>query len=304
MPVDQFQYLTLQQLEALVYLVQERTFANAAQRMGLTQPSISKHIKNLEILIDAAIIDRTRPGIALTTEGRILYAYARRMLKLREEAREKIVHAKDASTRHIFTGASSIPAAYILPQALSALREKHPALMVHIRAGDSHDIMDMVAAEQVEIGFIGRSTSDKRFMCEPIWEDTLVLVAHKDHPAVRSIGKTTLNDLPFIGREAGSGTRSIIETHFTPCAGRPALNVISEMGSSEAVKEALLAGLGVSIISVHAVRRELAQGLLVRLTWQGFPLSRNIFMVCKRHFKALDQHTMFMQFMRAFKLDE
>jgi len=294
----------MQQLEALVLLVEERTFARAALKMSLTQPSISKHIKNLEGLINTAIIDRGRPGIVLTNEGKILYAYARRILKLRHEAREKIMHAKDATFRHIFTGASTIPGSYILPRALSVIRERHPQLMVHIRSGDSHDILEMVAADQVEIGFIGQGTQDKRFCCEPIWKDTLVLVAGKDHPAAHSHDISDLTDLPFIGRESGSGTRSIIETSLKSAAEDSGLHVISEMGSSEAVKEAVLAGLGVSILSMHAIRRELEQGLILCMPFPGFPLTRDIFMVLKKQFKPLKHHELFIECMRAFNLDE
>jgi DNA-binding transcriptional LysR family regulator len=301
MPYDQFQHLTMQQLEALALLVEERTFARAAQRMGLTQPSISKHIKNLEGLINAPIIDRSRPGIVLTHEGRILHAYARRILRLRDDAREKIVQNRDMSFRHISTGASTIPGSYILPHALSALRDHHPQLIVHIRSGDSQDILEMVAAEQVEIGFIGRGTPDKRFNCEPIWKDTLVLVAVKDHPAARSQDIASLADLPFISREIGSGTRSIIETRLKADDRWSGFNIVSEMGSSEAVKEAVLAGLGVSFLSIHAIRRELSQGLLRRVAWPGSPLSRDIFMVYKKQFKLLPRHDAFMACMRAFK---
>jgi len=297
---DQLQHLTMQQLEALVLLVEERTFARAAKRMNLTQPSISKHIKNLEGLVDAPIIDRGSPGIALTSEGKILLAYARRILRLRDEAREKIVHTQDTTHRHIFVGASTIPGSYILPRALSVLRDRYPQLMVHVRSGDSHEILDMVAADQVEIGFIGRETQDKRFTGEPVWQDTLVLVAGRDHPASGASDITQLDGLPFIGREAGSGTRSIIESHLKAASGISGLTIISEMGSSEAVKEAVMAGMGVSILSMHAIRRELAQGLLVQVPCAGFPLTRDIFMVCRKQFKRTSHHDLFLECMRSF----
>ena len=230
-----------------------------------------------------------------------MHAYARRILRLRDEAREKIAQTRDNTFRHISTGASTIPGSYIMPHALSALRDRYPQLIVHIRSGDSHDILEMVAADQVEIGFIGRGTADKRFSCEPIWKDTLVLVAGKDHQAARSKDIANLADLPFISREIGSGTRTIIETRFKAEDRWSGFNVVSEMGSSEAVKEAVLAGLGVSFLSVHAVRRELSQGLLKRVAWPGSPLSRDIFMVYKKQFKPLPRHDIFMTCMRAYR---
>jgi len=152
----------------------------------------------------------------------------------------------------------------------------------------------------VEIGFIGRETQDKRFSAEPIWEDTLVLVAGKGHPAAGASDITELSGLPFIGREAGSGTRSIIETHLKAAMGTTGLTLIGEMGSSEAVKEAVMAGMGISILSVHAIRRELEQGLLRIIACAGFPLKRDIFMIFRKQFKPSRHHDLFLECMRSF----
>lgn len=299
---DQFQHITMQQLEALVHLFEERNFSRAATSMGLSQPSISKHIKNLEIFIDAGVIDRSQPGISLTAEGKILLGYARRILKLRDEAREKILHFKNPGAGHIFVGASTIPATYILPSVLSALQASHPTLMVHLRAGDSDDVLEMIMNDQVEIGFIGRRITDKKLVCEPLWKDRLLLVAHRDHPRARTSLRnlSEIDSLPFIGREKGSATRSIWEAYLRDNAGGVALNIVSEMGSSEAVKEALIAGLGVSIISRHAVKRELEHGLLVSLPLPGPPLERDFALVYKKQFKSLSHHSLFMDFVRGF----
>lgn len=291
----------MQQLEALLYLVEERSFSRAAARMGLSQPSISKHLKNLEIFINAAIIDRSRPGIVLSEEGQILYGYARRIIKLRDEAREKILHLQDAGTGHIFIGASTIPATYILPSVLSTLRQRHPALMVHVHAGDSADVLDMIAGDQVELGFIGKNVQDKKLVCEPIWKDTLLLVAHRDHPASKPLKSLSeIARLPYIARERGSATQAIMEAYLRDKLDGIKLNIISELGSSEAVKEAVIAGLGVSIISVHAVKRELEQGLLVSIPLPDLRLERDFTLVYKKPFKPLPHHSLFMDFIRCF----
>lgn len=234
-----------------MHVVAERNFSRAAGRMGLSQPSVSKHIKNLKILIDADIIDRTHPGIVLNEAGRILCGYARRIVKLRDEAREKIVHLKDTAAAHIFIAASTIPATYIIPAVLSVLKTSHPTLMVHVRSGDSDEVLDMVGSDQVEIGFIGKRVQDPKLVCEALWKDSMVLVAPKGHP-LAAIGSITLSELsrvPFVGREQGSATRSTMEERIKASQGEIKLMLVSEMGSSEAVKEAVLSGLGVSIIS-------------------------------------------------------
>jgi len=302
---DQFRFVTLQQLEAYVCLVEERSFSLAARKMLLTQPSLSKHIKNLEIFIDTTLIKRTRSGISLTEEGAILYAYAKRMLKLRDEARDKITMMKESVSGLVFAGASTIPATYILPSVMMNLRKSHPEIKVHLSPGDSDNIIHMVLSGQVEIGFIGKPVDqDRRLSNEQIWEDELVLVVPERHPFA-SLPEVTLLQLasePFIIREKGSGTRKALEDYLSEHhnAGLKDLHIVSEMGSSEAVKEAVILGLGVSILSIHAVKRELSQGILARVPVKGPAMRRSFFMIMKRQFPPRLHHEIFIDAARTY----
>ncbi len=300
MNFSQFQHITMQQLEALVNLIDENSFSRAGSRMGLSQPSISKHIKNLEIFIDAQIIDRKHNGISLTTEGKILYDYARKILKLRDEARYKIESSRDSGQNHIFTGASSIPATYLLPSIIGKYMKNKPACVIHIHSGDSRDVIEMIHDGRVEIGFIGNPVNDSKLSAEPLWNDSLMLVLGKGHPFTKydSLTVSDLNKISFIGREEGSGTRSIIENALKTAAAGIKLNVICEMGSSEAVKEAVVAGLGAAIISVHAVKREIASGVIKAIPIKGLNIIRPFFMICRKDFRPLSRHREFMEFVR------
>lgn len=303
---DQFRFVTLQQLEAFVCLVEERSFSLAAGKMLLTQPSLSKHIKNLEIFIDTTLIRRTRSGISLTEEGAVLYAYARRMLKLRDEARDKIRMVKETVSGLVFAGASTIPATYILPSVMMNLRRSHPEIKVHLTSGDSDNIIHMVLSGQVEIGFIGKNVDqDRRLASEQVWEDELALVVPEGHPfaSIREITVSRLSSEPFIIREKGSGTRKSLENYLTEHheAGFRDFHVVGEMGSSEAVKEAVILGLGVSILSIHAVKRELAQGILVRVPVKGPAMKRSFYAVRKRLFGLLPHHALFLEAARAYR---
>jgi DNA-binding transcriptional LysR family regulator len=305
---DQFRSVTLQHLEAFVCLVEERSFSLAARKMLLTQPSLSKHIKNLEIFIDSTLIKRTRSGISLTEEGTILYAYAKRMLKLRDEARDKIMMMKDTVSGLIFAGASTIPATYILPSVMMNLRKSHPEIKVHLSPGDSDNIIHMVLSGEVEIGFIGKTVDqDRRLVSEQIWEDELVLVVHREHPwaSLREVTVSQLSSEPFIIREKGSGTRKSLETYLSDHhgAGFRDFHVVSEMGSSEAVKEAVILGLGVSIISIQAVKRELAQGILTRVKLNGPAMKRSFYAIRKRQFSLLPHHVIFLETARTYRPD-
>jgi DNA-binding transcriptional LysR family regulator len=305
---DQFRFVTLQQLEAFVNLVEERSFSLAAKKMMLTQPSLSKHVKNLEMFIDSTLIKRTRSGISLTEEGTILYAYARRMLKLRDEAREKIAMVKETVSGLVFAGASTIPATYILPSVMMNLRKSHPEIKVHLSPGDSDNIIHMILSGQVEIGFVGKTVEqDKRLVSELIWDDELVLVVPKGHPFAtrREITIPGIISEPFIIREKGSGTRKALENYLDEHhdTGLRDFDIVSEMGSSEAVKEAVILGLGVSILSIHAVKRELTQGLLIRVPVKGPAMKRSFFAIRKRQFSLLPHHTLFLEAAKAYRPD-
>ncbi len=302
---DQFRFITLQQLEALVSLVEERSFSEAARKMLLTQPSLSKHIKNLEDFTGCGLINRTKSGISLTAEGSILYGYAKRILRLRDEARDKILISKDAAAGIIFVAASTIPATYILPSVLTALKISRPEIMVHLSGGDSDSVIHMVLDGHAEIGFIGKSVTDRRLLSERIWADELILITRRGHPWEVSSGVSMaeLAQEPFITREKGSGTMSefeeFLKTKHDTMLSR--FNIVCEMGSSEAVKEAVMAGLGVSVLSIHAVKRELLQGILAHIPLHGPRITRSLYMVRKRQFTPLPHHLEFMHTAQAYR---
>jgi len=271
-----FKFVTLQQMEALVHLVEERSFSKAAGKMTLTQPSLSKHIKNLEELAGTTLINRTGSGISLTPEGTVLYGYARRIIKLRDEAQEKIALAKQTVVGVVYAGASTIPATYLLPHVLTRLAATHPDVKVSVTTHDTDGVTHMVLSGQVEIGLVGNPVTDRRIVSEPVWEDELVLVVGGRHRWVNR-PETSIGELagePFVLRERGSGTRAVFEKHLLErfSLGVDRLNVICEMGSTEAVKESVIAGLGVSVISIHAVARELRSGILARVHVPGMEI--------------------------------
>jgi DNA-binding transcriptional LysR family regulator len=307
MNVDQFRYITLQQLDALVCLVEERNFSLAAHKMRLTQPSLSKHIKNLEDFASCRLINRTKSGISLTSEGSILYGYAKRILRLRDEAHDKILLAKDTASGLIFTSASTIPATYFLPRVLTTLKRTYPSIRVHLSPGDSDSVIHMVIDGYAEIGFIGKPVNDKRLLSEPVWNDELILIACKGHPweASGTVNVSDLSQESFISREKGSGTMSVFDEFLKSQHGTMLLNfqIVSEMGSTEAVKESVIAGLGVSVLSIHSVKRELGQGILVRIPLEGPAIKRSFYMIRRKQFTLLPQHLLFMDIAKTHHID-
>jgi DNA-binding transcriptional LysR family regulator len=241
-------------------------------------------------------------GISLTPEGKILYNHAQRMVKLRDEARGKILALRENIGGNIYISASTIPATYILPHVLSAFSKIHPDIRVYIKPVDSEEAMNMVLENEVEIGCIGKQPSNKKLTAEPLWKDRLILAIPKHHRwhKKKSITLSELLDEPFVVREKGSATRELFESCLkeSKSISLSQLNICSELGSSEAIKEAVIAGLGVSVISIHAVERELSQGLLLEVPLQGCKLERNFYLIYKRQFDFRPVHKIFIDFLK------
>jgi DNA-binding transcriptional LysR family regulator len=305
MASDGFQNLTMQQLEALIHLVEERNFSRAARKMHLTQPSLTKHIRNVEEALGAKIVDRSSRSLALTPEGRVLYDYARRIVKLRDEARERVLRLREEEAGDIRIAASTIPATYILPYAIGEFRKKHPRIRTTVRTADSSDVIETVLDNGAEIGFIGKKPSGGKLFDVELWKDRLVLAVHSGHPWAkrRSARVAEIAKAPFVIREKGSGTREALEGCLRETAGHGLahLNIAAELGSSEAVKEAVIAGLGISVISIHAIRRELKSGILAALAIEGCPIERSFYLIYRRQFDLMAHHKIFLEFIKSYR---
>jgi DNA-binding transcriptional LysR family regulator len=304
MTFDRFRYLTIQQLEALISLVEEGSFSRAAKRMLLTQPALTKNIKNAEDCIGARLVNRSSTGITLTPEGKILYDYARRLVRLRDEAKEKVLALRRATGGNIYLSASTIPATYILPRALSDFNKTNADIYVYIKTADSEEAMNMVLDAEVEMGIIGKKPMNKKLAADTLWKDRLVLVVSQNHPWRRKkfVTLPELSKEPFVIREKGSGTRDLFESQLakSKAVSLDQFRVCGELGSSEAIKEAVIAGWGVSVISIHAVSRELSQGLLCEIPIQGLTMERNFYLICKRRFEFRPFHKTFVNFIKTY----
>ena len=301
---DRFKSITIQQMEAIISLVEERSFSRAAKRMFLTQPALTKNIKNAEDCLGVRLVNRSNAGISLTPEGKIIYDYAQRMVKLRDEAREKILVLGKNAGGNIYVSASTIPATYIFPRALSAFSKINPDIRIYIKTADSEEAMNMVLDNEVEMGFIGKKPLNKKLMAEPLWKDRLILAVPKLHPwrKKKSITLPELLNEPFVIREKGSATRDLFESCLkeSKSVSLSQFNIRCELGSSEAIKEAVIAGLGVSVISIYAVERELSQRLLFEVPIQECPMERNFYLIYKSQFDFRPFHKIFVNFIKHY----
>jgi DNA-binding transcriptional LysR family regulator len=300
-----FQNVTMQQLEAFIHLVEERSFSRAAKKMRLTQPSLTKHIRNMEEALGTKVVNRASRSLALTPEGKVLYDYARRIVRLRDEARERVLRLRETESGDILIAASTIPATYILPYAISGFRKKFPEIRATVRTADSSDVIETVLDNGAEIGFIGKKPSGGKLISEELWKDRMVLAVPSGHPWAkrRSVRVAEFAEALFVIREKGSGTREAFEECLRETAGPGPLpfNVVAELGSSEAVKESVIAGLGISVISVHAIRRELKSGILAALAIDGCPIERSFYLIYRRQFDLMTHHKIFIEYIRTYR---
>lgn len=308
MRLEDFRNISLQQLEALLFLVTEGSFSRAAKKMHLSQPSLTKHIANMEAILGMTAVRREKSGVVLTPEGKIVFNLARRIFKLRDEAGEKITAMQLNEAGDIAIAASTIPATYILPHVLSRFCKAHPGIRITVQSADSEEVLDMILNGEKELGIIGKRPSRGKLDAEPLWQDRLALTVPAGHrwAGKPSVSLAEVMEEPFIIREKGSATREILERYLKEQANidLAKFRIAAQFGSSEAVKEAILAGLGVSILSIRATTRELKLRLLQEVPVENWRIERSFYLIFRRPFNILRHHQLFLDFIRQSGLDD
>jgi DNA-binding transcriptional LysR family regulator len=277
--------LRLPHLETFARAAESGSFTAAARALRLTQAAVSQRVQALERELGTALFERTGGRVLLTDAGRRLYNFAQRILDLHRQAREAVAGLKAPVSGDLLLAASSVPGEHLLPALLSDFRRQHPHVKVRAAVGDSMGVLTQVERGEVSLGLVGRRTDNKHLEFLPFASDRLVLVVPPDHPLARR-RKVTLKQLaalPLVLREAGSGSRHSFETLLEQGGQSPRdLNITLELGSNEAVKEAVARGAGVAVLSTFAVQKELKAGTLHRLEVSGLPLDRTMFVVQDR----------------------
>jgi DNA-binding transcriptional LysR family regulator len=275
--------LDLHKLEIFYWVADLRSFSQAADLFSLRQPTVSAHIQELEEMVGGELLYRIRGRVSLTPLGQLLLERARNLLAFKRETIASVEQFHGKLTGELWVGGSNIPGEYLLPRKLGAFIKKFPEVKPILRIGDSAGIMADLLDGKVEIAFVGSKTRDTRLSFEKIWHDEMVLAVPKDHAWSRRkfVRAADLRSERFISRERGSGTLDSIRKLLGGKRRAPddLLNVVMELGSTEAIKEALIAGIGVSILSRISIRRELAEGILVEVPVRGLTMERDFYQV-------------------------
>jgi LysR family transcriptional regulator, low CO2-responsive transcriptional regulator len=280
--------LTLHQLRTFRAVAEQLSFSAAALELSISQPSVSYQVKELEAALGLPLLDRLGKRVRLTEAGAVLYDYARRTLALLDEATLAMEQMRGIERGTLRVGASTTVGIYVIPLALGAYKKRYPNLAVSLEIGSREALQEHLKQGVLDLAVLSPPEADADLASTPFMEDELVMVVPAGHTLAGRRG-LTMRDLAaesFLMREEGSGTRYAVEL----AAGRAgvALRVGMVLGSNGAIKNAVEAGLGVAVLSRHAVHLERRGGGLVVLDIEGFPIRRpwSIVYLRRRHLPA------------------
>jgi DNA-binding transcriptional LysR family regulator len=254
--------LNLHRLRVFHAVARRESYSHAAEDLHISQPAVSKHVLDLEGELGAKLFHRLGRRIILTEAGRLMADYAQRIFILADEARRALDELEGLERGRLKLGASSTPGNYLLPWALAAFQARHPRLEVTLDILASHDVVDRILRQDLDLGFVG-ATFDAELHVQPYVEDELILILRPGHSlaSVQPIPREALENETFILRDAASGTRTVTEAQLK--ARGLTIRRMLELRSVEAIKQAVAADLGISFISRYAVALEVRHKVLV-----------------------------------------
>jgi DNA-binding transcriptional LysR family regulator len=277
--------LQLPHLDTFSKAAELSSFTGAAKVLDLTQAAVSQRVQALEKILGTSLFKRQGGHVLLTPQGRKLYDYAQRILDLHREARRDIAGTDTPPTAELLLAGSSIPGEHLLPTLLSIFAREHPHVQVRATVSDSMNVIGQVERGAVPLGLVGRKTDNPHLEFRHLASDRMVLIVPPDHPLAgrKRISVRQLSMHPLILREAGSGLRHCFEKSLER-AGRSLadLRVALELGSNEAIKRAVLRGVGIAILSTYAVQKELKARQLRALKVSDLHCDRDMFIVQDR----------------------
>ena len=277
--------MDLRQLEIFVKVAELKSFSKAAQALRLTQPTISEHIRTLEQELGVRLLDRLGRGAEATRAGQLLLSHATRMLQLQRETLQAMDSFQGRLAGDLHVAASTIPGEYVLPALIGRFKEKFPDIVVSLLIGDTRAAVDWVIDGRAEVAVVGAKLAHRAIEYRELMPDELVVAVPVVHPwhGKKEIALADLRAEPMLLREQGSGTRTAFESALAQ-AGQDlsAFRVVGEMGSTQAIKQAVKAGVGVSVISRRAVEEEWRSGLVWCLKIRDLKVTRAFYIATHR----------------------
>ncbi|TVY08732.1 selenium metabolism-associated LysR family transcriptional regulator [Paenibacillus cremeus] len=270
--------LNFHQLHIFYTVAEKGSFSHAAQALHMTQPAVTMQVQSLEDYFGTKLFVRSTKRVELTEAGRTLLPYAKQSIELIKETDIGMSRFTHMLEDRLHLGASLTVGEYILPRLLGPFSAEYPNISVSMKVINTKQILEEVLAHQLTFGLIEAEVSHPDVHTEAVLSDELKLIVPRNHP-LASKERITIEDMllyPFVLREQGSGTRRVMEEELAKAGCDPrAIKIVMELGSTGAVKSAVEAGLGISVLSQSSVKHEAALGVLHVKSVEGVSFSRS-----------------------------
>lgn len=273
-------------LKVFCTVAETKSFSKTSEIIHLTQPAVSLQIQALEELYETKLFDRSSGSITLTPAGEILYNYAKQILSLYAEAAKEIGKITGLIKGCVKIGAGTTVGNYILPAVAVEFKKKHPKIRVSVSIGNAKKILEMLSSNIIDFGIISEMRGKSKFNVESIISDELCVISSADHPLCnqKSVSLYDVIKEPFVIREEGSSTRAIIESFLSNYGiSISDLHIALILGSTGSIKEAVERGMGLSIVSKWAIRKEVACGNLRILKLKEGKIEREFYIVLPKN---------------------
>lgn len=294
--------MDIKKLDVFCKVVELKSFTKAAEAAQLSQPTVSEHLRNLEEELGVKLVDRLGREVEPTPVGRLLYSHAVRLLRLQQETLQAVAHFNGALSGEVRIGASTIPGTYILPGLLGSFRRLHPAVKPLVHISDSRATAARVIDGTFDLGLVGAIWNERSLEWTALFSDTLVVAVHPRHPLAGrpSLAIEQLGSHPFILREPGSGTRKILARILEQHGYKETdLDEVAVLGSNEAIKEAVKADLGISVLSARSIAEDVEGGKLAAVSLEQVATERPICLIQRKNREPSPVAAVLIDFLRA-----
>ncbi|MFC7395258.1 LysR family transcriptional regulator [Scopulibacillus cellulosilyticus] len=273
--------MNLDSLKMFCLVVENKSISIAARKFFVSQPAVTKQIKALEEYYGMLLFERSGGNLHITEAGKLLYPYAKAILEDHERAKERLANYKGNQHTPICVGATLTIGEYLLPKLLGRFKQRNPDINLKLQVANTQDILESLQEHHIDLALVEGKVDNPSLMVEKFADDELVLICSEHHKWSRrkEINSDELTGEPMIWRENGSGTRMIIENALNQKGLMDNMDIYMEIGSTQAIKAAVEAGLGIAILSKMAVLREFELNVIKEVKIKDMSLKRELWLV-------------------------
>lgn len=292
--------MDIHHLKVFLSVFKNKSFSRASEELYLTQPTISDHIKTLEEELECKLFDRLGRTILPTKEAEILYAHATSILEKVNTLKDTFNKLKKEVTGDLVIGASTIPGTYLMPHVIADFRKKYPGVSVQVAISDTKGIINKIIKHELLLGIVGSKISNSPLNFLPFIEDELIIVASPSLTVKSTLHLDELTNIPMVLREEGSGTRKEMEKILEGKGlNMDNIKIAGIFGSTDAIKQAVKSGLGISIVSKLSVADELKHKILKEIKLDNIQMKRKFYIVIHKKRTLPLAYSIFMDYLKA-----